>query len=165
MVDISRSCRGPCLGPGRLVVPPSQGVPISPIRTSSSLGSSSAICGRRMKVGTPANRGRSSPETGWKNGSVIQSLWLLVRLCEMRRTWADKLQSNQGHLSTHPTLVFSGKGMQHQLRLEARHHTKKEFFKKIPFKVLSYQYDVSFHALPNWRLSWKGLSVSCSVCF
>ena len=62
MVEASRSWRGPWRGPGRLVVPPSQGTPISPICTSSA--SSTGTCGRRMKVGMPAKRGRSMPDSG-----------------------------------------------------------------------------------------------------
>jgi hypothetical protein len=42
-----------------------------PISTSLIFGASSETCGSLMKVGTPANLGRSKPETGLKNGSLI----------------------------------------------------------------------------------------------
>lgn len=41
------------------------------LRTSRSRASPSGTCGRRINVGMPAKRGRSKPETGWKNGSLI----------------------------------------------------------------------------------------------
>jgi len=78
IVDRSRSIRGPWRAPGRFVVPLSQGIPTNPICTSAYAGSFGVRCGRRIKVGTPAKRGRSIPETGWKNGVVIYEFLALV---------------------------------------------------------------------------------------
>jgi hypothetical protein len=42
-----------------------------PTSTSLIFEVSSETCGSLMKVGTPANLGKSKPETGLKNGSLI----------------------------------------------------------------------------------------------
>jgi hypothetical protein len=62
IADISRTWRGPCRAPGRLVVPPSHGTPMIPM--SMSCAASIATCGRRMNVTGPAYLGMSIPEIG-----------------------------------------------------------------------------------------------------
>src|SRR4029077_7917921 len=65
--DISRTCRGPWRGPGRFVVPPSQGTPTMAISTSRG----SVKTGRRMNVECPANRGVTPESTGSKRRVVM----------------------------------------------------------------------------------------------
>ena len=72
MVEASRSWRGPWRGPGRFDVPPSHGAPTRPISTSAKRACSEGTWGKRMKVGTPAKRGRSNPDTGVKKGSDME---------------------------------------------------------------------------------------------
>src|SRR5215204_3018936 len=62
-----RISRGPCLAPGRFVVPPSHGTPTSAM--SSFFGSRST--GSRMNVATSPKRGIARPERGSGNLSDI----------------------------------------------------------------------------------------------
>ena len=64
IVDRSRNCLGPCLGPGLFEVPPSHGTPTTPNSTRLVSGASIDRCGNRIKVGIPAKRGISIPDTG-----------------------------------------------------------------------------------------------------
>ena len=67
--DMSRIWRGPWRGPGRLVVPPSHGMPTRPM--SMPLASSSGTCGMRMKVAMAPKRGVTSPDRGLLNSSMM----------------------------------------------------------------------------------------------
>src|SRR5690348_11577038 len=60
IADCARTCRGPNRGPGRYVVPPSNGTPIRAISSSSGC----AICGSRMNVGTPVKRANCNASSG-----------------------------------------------------------------------------------------------------
>src|SRR5438105_496056 len=64
-----RISRGPCRAPGRLVVPPSHGTPISAM--SSFFGSRSI--GSRMNVAISPKRGTAMPDSGSGNLSAIAS--------------------------------------------------------------------------------------------
>ena len=52
-------------------VPTFMRLPHVPLEAPKIFGASSGTCGSLMKVGTPANLGKSKPETGLKNGSLI----------------------------------------------------------------------------------------------
>jgi hypothetical protein len=59
---MSRICLGACLGPGRFVVPPSNGTPMMPI--SMPFAFVIGTWGNRMKVAIPANLGVTRPDSG-----------------------------------------------------------------------------------------------------
>src|SRR5687768_17027520 len=66
-LDWLRISRGPCRAPGRLVVPPSQGMPTSAMSSPAA----EVTAGSRMKVDRPAKRGTTAASTGWWKGVVI----------------------------------------------------------------------------------------------